>query len=94
MGRQEPGVQLCVQSIRHRLTSGRVAIRGGRFGGDDATDLVAYHPSNGTVWTGYNTGSSFSFLRTGRLSPVAGWSIVAGEFAGNSQFDVAAYNSE
>jgi hypothetical protein len=56
------------------------------------SDLVAYHPSDGTVWTGYNTGSSFRFARTGRLVPSAGWSIMAGEFAGNSVFDVAAYH--
>jgi hypothetical protein len=44
------------------------------------------------MWTGRNTGSAFQFLQTSTLAPAAGWSIVAGEFAGNSRFDVAAYH--
>ena len=29
----------------------------GDFNGDGVTDIVGYHPSNGTLWVGINTGS-------------------------------------
>jgi hypothetical protein len=66
----------------------------GDFNGDGLIDVVGYHPSNGSVWIGANTGaSSFAFSQWSTVSPAAGWTIVAGDFTGDGWPDVMAYYS-
>jgi hypothetical protein len=64
----------------------------GQFAGNNRTDVVGYHPSNGTVWVGRNTGSAFSFTQYATVSPARNWSFVAGQFAGNNRTDVVGYH--
>jgi len=65
---------------------------GGEFTGDALSDVVGYHPSNGSVWIGTNTGGSFSFFQRATLSPASGWLIHAGQFGGDARTDVAVYS--
>jgi hypothetical protein len=65
---------------------------GGEFTGDSLTDLAAYHPSDGSVYVGRNTGSSFKFIQYATVSPAAGWSLVRGEFTGDNLADLVAYH--
>ena len=64
----------------------------GQFTGDSRTDVVGYHPSNGSLWVGHNTGSSFAFTQYATVAPAAGWSFVAGQFTGDSRADVTGYH--
>src|SRR5690349_24230230 len=64
----------------------------GNFAGDSRADVMGYHPSNGSLWVGTNTGSAFSFARYATVSPAADWSFVAGNFAGDSRADVMGYH--
>jgi hypothetical protein len=64
----------------------------GQFAGNSLADVAAYHPSNGSVWVGRNTGSKFSFTQYATLTPASGWVIVAGQFAGSSLADLMAYH--
>ena len=64
----------------------------GQFAGDSKTDVVGYHPSNGTLWVGRNTGSAFSFTKYATVSPAEDWQFVAGRFAGDSRSDLAGYH--
>ena len=55
-------------------------------------DLFGYHPSNGTLWVGQNTGSGFSFAQWGSVTPAADWQFVAGDFIGTGSTDVVGYH--
>jgi hypothetical protein len=59
---------------------------------DGLGDLAAYHPSDGSVWVGWNTASAFSFRRFATVGPASGWSFVAGDFTGDGLGDLAAYH--
>ena len=56
------------------------------------SEVMGYHPSDGSVWVGRNTGSAFSFTRWATVTPASGWSFVAGVFTSDSRSDVAAYH--
>ena len=72
----------------------------GNFAGDSKPDLVGYHPSNGTLWVGTNTGSGFSFdkwygegVGNGKnLDPPDRWKFLVGNFAGDSKPDLVGYH--
>jgi len=64
----------------------------GQFAGDNKDDVVGYHPSNGSLWVGRNTGSAFSFTQYATVQPASGWSFVAGQFAGDNKDDVVGYH--
>ncbi len=66
----------------------------GEFSGDSLCDVVAYHPSNGSIWIGINTGSGFVFVRQATVSPAAVWEILAGDFGADGRDDVALYRSD
>jgi hypothetical protein len=71
----------------------------GNFAGDSKPDLVGYHPSNGTLWVGTNTGSNFHLHKwygenvgNGKnLSPPDNWTFLVGNFAGDSKPDLVGY---
>ncbi len=65
---------------------------GGDFNGDGRTDLVAYHPSDGSLSVGLNSGASFEFSQWATTSPLTGWSLAAGDFDGNGRSDVLLYH--
>lgn len=44
------------------------------------TDIIGYHPSNGTLWVGNLVGSEFSLSEWASVTPAAGWTFVAGDF--------------
>src|SRR5262245_32824783 len=67
------------------------SVGSGEFTGDRGTDIYAYHPSNGTVFVGRNTGSSFDWESWATVSPASGWSFASGEFTGDSRTDLFAY---
>ena len=64
----------------------------GNFAGDSRPDVVGYHPSNGTLWVGTNTGSGFSFANWATVSPANNWTFMVGNFAGDSRPDVVGYH--
>jgi hypothetical protein len=64
----------------------------GRFTQQERADLVGYHPSNGSVWVGRNTGERFAFEQWRTVSPPDGWQIVAADFTGDGRADVAGYH--
>src|SRR5688572_17595942 len=80
----------------NRTPHGSVAVRSnngaGEFTGEGFTDIVGYHPDDGSIWLGRNNGSQFKFRKYATVSPAAGWSFVAGEFTGDSYADIAAYH--
>jgi hypothetical protein len=65
----------------------------GRLLGGPGSDLLAYHPANGTLWVGGNEGDHFTFNQPwATLSPPGGWQLTVGDFTGDGRADVAAYN--
>lgn len=61
---------------------------------DSATaDLFGYHPINGTLWVGENTGNGFDFRHWGSVSPTQGWWFGVGDFADGSKADIVGYHS-
>ena len=64
----------------------------GDFTGDARTDVMGYHPSNGTLWVGENAGTAFTFQKWATVSPVADWQFVAGFFEGGPKADVCGYH--
>ena len=66
----------------------------GDFIGNGRTDVLGYHPSDGTLWVGENTGSAFSFRPLGMMpAPAAGWQIIGGNFTGKATADLFGYRS-
>jgi hypothetical protein len=55
-------------------------------------DLFGYHPSNGTLWVGENTGGGFAFWKWGKVDPTSGWQFVAGPFDADLWADVVGYH--
>jgi len=55
-------------------------------------DLFGYHPSNGSLWVGENTGAGFSFQQWGNVDPKDGWQFVAADFAGNGRAEIVGYH--
>ena len=45
----------------------------GELTGDGRADIYVYHPSNGAVFVGRNTGSSFVWAQWATVSPPSGW---------------------
>ena len=64
----------------------------GAFTGRGKADLFGYHPSNGTLWVGENTGAGVTFQQWGQVDPTAGWQFVAGDFTGNGRTDIVGYH--
>jgi hypothetical protein len=64
----------------------------GEFTGDGLIDVVGYHPGNGTLWVGRNTGGAFVFSQWATVSPAAGWQFIAGDFTGDGLTDVMGYH--
>jgi len=65
----------------------------GDFDADGRSDVVAYHPSDGSLYVGRSLASgSFTFSHWGNVSPASGWQIAAGEFTGDSRSDVVLYH--
>ena len=76
----------------------------GNFAGevDSYAEIVAFHQSTASLWLGKNTGSAFSFIYYGSLSPRFVWALLPGYFALDTWYedvlkngleDVVAYNS-
>jgi hypothetical protein len=56
-------------------------------------DLFAYHPSDGSVWVGRNTGSSFNFIHWNTIGTGNAWNFSAGYFKGDDVYsDGVAYH--
>jgi hypothetical protein len=64
----------------------------GFFVNNSRYDLFGYHPSNGTLWVGVNTGNGFTFQQWGVVSPAAGWQFAVGDFTGDGRSDVLGYH--
>ena len=64
----------------------------GRFTADDRADLVGYHPSNGTLWVGRNTGTAFDFGPWATVDPVDGWRFVVDTFDADLWSDAVGYH--
>ena len=57
----------------------------GSFTGVGNAELFGYHPSNGSLWVGKNTGSGFAFQHWGTVSPTGGWQFHVGDFTGDDR---------
>lgn len=66
--------------------------RSGAFAGSGRSDLFGYHPINGSLWVGGNTGDGFAFEHWGSVSPSDGWSFEAGNFSAGTSADVFGYH--
>jgi hypothetical protein len=66
----------------------------GDYTGDSVDDLLAYHPSDGSVWVARNRLTDLDFVRVGTMAPAAGWTFTAGDFNGDSIADLSAYRSD
>jgi photosystem II stability/assembly factor-like uncharacterized protein len=53
---------------------------------------MGYHPGNGSLWVGTNTGSAFTFSRWATVTPASGWSFAAGDFSNDGKADVIGYH--
>ena len=51
----------------------------GRFNGDSRSDLLAYHPSDGTLWVLRSTGTGFAPELWSTVSPSSGWALDAAD---------------
>ena len=65
----------------------------GSFTGVGNAELFGYHPSNGSLWVGKNTGSGFAFQHWGTVSPTGGWQFHVGNFTGDDRADIVGYHS-
>ncbi len=66
--------------------------RSGVFAGSGKADLFGYHPVNGSLWVGSNTGAGFAFQHWGSVSPTDGWSFGAGDFIAGTRDDIFGYH--
>ncbi|HEX6381936.1 MAG TPA: N,N-dimethylformamidase beta subunit family domain-containing protein, partial [Acidimicrobiia bacterium] len=67
-------------------------IGAGRFHDAIQSDLLAYRPSNGTLWVGRNDGGVFTFTAPwATVSPPGGWQFTTGDVTGNGRSDVIGY---
>lgn len=70
----------------------------GDFNGDGAIDVAAYNPSDGNICIGTNTvgtgGQRYFRVSSpwATVSPSAGWTLLAGQFTGDSRMDLFAYH--
>ena len=64
----------------------------GHFAGDALADIVGYHPADGSVWMGRNTGANFEFELWATVTPAAGWTVRSGDFDGDSLDDLLLYH--
>ncbi len=64
----------------------------GFFTGQAKADLFGYHPGNGSLWVGENTGNGFSFRQWATVDPVADWQFVPGDFTGDGRTGVMGYH--
>lgn len=64
----------------------------GLFTGGTRSDLLGYHPGNGTLWVGANTGSGLSFAHWATVTPASGWQFVVGDVTGGGGADLVGYN--
>lgn len=65
---------------------------GAELTGDLHADVAAYHPSDGSVYVGRNTGKKFEFRRYATVNPAWGWTFVAGDFTGDGRSDLVGYH--
>ncbi|HSK25837.1 MAG TPA: VCBS repeat-containing protein [Jiangellales bacterium] len=64
----------------------------GTLTGGTRADLFAYHPSNGSLWVGTNTGTGFTFQHRATVSPASGWRFHVGDFTGSGLDDVVGHH--
>ena len=70
----------------------------GDFNGDGAIDVAAYNPSDGNIYIGTNTVGTGGqrYFNVGSpwatVSPAAEWTLLAGQFTGDSRSDLFAYH--
>ncbi|MFH8250017.1 N,N-dimethylformamidase beta subunit family domain-containing protein [Microbacterium sp. B2969] len=67
--------------------------RSGVFVGSGRADLLGYHPINGSLWVGENSGNAFNFQHWGAVSPPDGWWFDAGDFTTSNRDDVFGYRA-
>jgi hypothetical protein len=73
--------------------AGGWVIGAGRFHDGTQSDLLAYRPSNGTLWVGRNDGGAFTFTAPwATLSPPGGWQFATGDVTGTGRSDVIGYH--
>jgi hypothetical protein len=65
----------------------------GRLTQDERDDLLGYHPTNGSVWVGANTGDDFAFDQWATLEPADGWMVLAADVTGGGRADLVAFDS-
>lgn len=68
------------------------SLASGFFINSNRADLFGYHPSNGTLWVGENTGTGFTFRQWANVTPLSDWQFVAGDFKGGGRSDVVGYH--
>ena len=66
----------------------------GNFTGSGLNELVGYHPDNGSLWVGKNTGSSFKFQKWATVTPADKWQFVAGNFTGSGLNELVGYHPD
>lgn len=64
----------------------------GRFTDPSRDDVVAYHPSNGSLWLARNTGAPFQFARWSTVQPADRWWFGAGDFTLSVGADLVGYH--
>ncbi|MGR6964403.1 N,N-dimethylformamidase beta subunit family domain-containing protein [Geodermatophilus sp. URMC 61] len=68
-------------------------IDAGPFTGGARSDLLGYHPGNGTLWVAENRGDRFAFSRPwATVHPADGWQFVVADVTGNGRADVVGYH--
>lgn len=65
----------------------------GVFTGSGKADLLGYHPTNGSLWVGSNTGTGFALQHWGSVAPADGWWFGTGNFTGGTRDDIIGYQS-
>lgn len=69
------------------------SIEAGDYTGDGRLDVMVYHPSNGSIFVGRNTGSStFVWTQWATVSPASGWSFTSGDFNNDGRVDISGYH--
>ena len=83
---------LCFTGVGTISPSAGWSLAAGAFNRGGTANLVAYHPSDGSVWLGTWGGSAFSFGRPTMLSPAAGWNMVTGDVDGDGKANLVLYH--
>jgi FG-GAP-like repeat len=68
-------------------------IDAGPFTSEARSDLLGYHPGNGTLWVAENRGDRFAFTRSwATVEPADGWQFAVGDVTGDGRADVVGYH--